>query len=227
MTKRNALLSDYILADSWFPRTIAILHPAEMLVPDETVFAMDVEMVEGVVNGVRQNLAGRVVLVRNDRRTEWIKVLDIFIRYPEGMVTNYMTRWSKLEEHQMSTGIDRQIVVDFLLNIIHGHKLVVFSGASDFRALGVSRRVIELFATVIELQDYFRRDDGTPYGLGPLVDYFGYRRMGRQVIIRHNCVDDAVYTLRLYLDHYSEDFEFIPETRVLTKREYNNKYNLF
>lgn len=194
---------------------------------EPVIFALDVEMVEGLVDGVRKNLAGRLVLVRNDRRTEWIKVLDVFIRYPDGVVTNYMTRWSKLEEYQLSSGVDRQTVVDFLLHLITGHTLVVFCGSGDFRALGVSRRIIDMFAHVVELQDYFRRPDGTPYGLGPLVDYFGYQRMGRPVIIRHNCVDDAVYTLRLYRDHYSDSFEFIPDSRIMSKREYNTKYNLF
>lgn len=191
-----------------------------------TVFALDVEMVEGVVDGVRQNLAGRVVLVRSDRRVEWIKVLDLFIRYPEGVVRNYMTRWSRLEQYQMDSGMDRQLVVDFLLQLIAGHTLVVFSGSSDFRSLGVSQRVVGMFAHVVELQDYFKRSNGTSYGLGPLVDYFGYQRMGRPVIIRHRCVDDAVYTLRLFLDHYQEDELFVPDSHILSKKEYNQKYNL-
>ena len=194
----------------------------------ENVFALDVEMVEGFCGGNRTFLAGRVVLVRNHPRLDWIKVLDTYIKYDPGEVTNYMTRWSKLEPWMIESGIERQAVVDFLLRLITGHKLVTFSGRGDLASLGLTTRTVSMFVSEhIELQDYFARPNGKPYGLGPLVEYFGYQRLGRPVIIRHNCVDDAQYTLRLYMDHYREDATFSPECYIPTKKEYCAKYGIY
>lgn len=194
----------------------------------EVVFALDVEMVEGMINGCRTNVAGRVVLVRSDPKLVWIKVLDTYIKYEPRVVTNYMTKWSRLEPWMLDSGVDRDTAVTFFLHAVNSHKLVTFSGAGDFASLGLSPKVVRLFTSeMIELQEYFVRPDGRPYGLGPLVEYFGYQRAGRPVIIRHNCIDDAQFTLRLYLDHYGKcENEFHPERYIMNKKEYNSKYGI-
>lgn len=197
----------------------------------KAVFAMDVEKVEALIGGVRKQVAGRVVLVREDRKVGWIKVLDLFIKYPPGVITNYLTKYSKLEPYQLDYGVDRQTALDFLFAVIHNGILVTFGGCHDYVSLGTTRRIVELFAETVELQEYFKRPDGSAYGLGPLVEYFGYRRNGKLVIIRHYCIDDAVYTLRLYLDHYrgdddDDDAVFSPTRHIRSKREYKIRYNV-
>ena len=195
---------------------------------DQVTFALDVEMVNGVVNGESQNLAGRVVLVRNDPYVEWIKVIDAYIKYPDGVVRDCLTRYSRIKPWQLQMlGMPRDAVVNFILSAIYGHTLVTFSGHHDLRSLGIEMDVVKRCVSQhIELQDFFKRPNGTPYGLGPLVDYFGYTRNDRKVVIRHNCVDDSVYTLRLYRDYYQANTTFQPVTYVLSKREYCTKYGI-
>lgn len=196
----------------------------------EPVFALDVEMLETKIGGNRKNSAGRVVLVRSDPILTWTKVMDVFVKYEEEQITDYMTNWSKLEPWMIASGVHLDSIVDFIFQTISGHKLVTFAGASDFRALGISPRVVDLFASErIELQNYFKRGNGTPYGLGPLVEYYGYHHKYnlRPIIIRHNCVDDAQYTLRLYLDHHECGGVFTPSEYILSKGEYRRKYGIY
>jgi hypothetical protein len=128
----------------------------------------------------------------------------------------------------IESGVECDAVVAFILRMITGHKLVTFAGAGDFASLGLCPQVVDMYASErIELQDYFRRGDGRPYGLGPLVDFFDYQRMGRKVIIRHNCVDDAQFTLRLYLDHYRQGEQFLPDGYIMSKKEYCRKYGIY
>lgn len=194
----------------------------------EVTYSLDVEMIEGILDGRRQNLAGRVVLVRSDPFVEWIKVMDAYIKYPDGVVLDCMTRYSRIEPWQLQLyGIPRDCVVNFLLSNLLGCTLVTFSGRHDFASLGISEEAIMNYVRRhVELQTFFKRADGTPYALGPLVDYFGYSRNNRKVIIRHNCLDDAVYTLRLYRDYYQEDFPFAPVSYIMSKKEYCNKYGI-
>lgn len=191
------------------------------------MYALDVEMVHGNLTGENQLLAGRVVLVRSDPRKDCVKVLDTYVKYDEGVVQNYMTKWSRLEPWMLESGVTRDVVVDFLLRAITGKTLVTFSGRGDLMSLGISDGVLSLFVGKhVELQEYFKRWDGSPYGLGPLVNYYGYKRQGRPVIINHNCVEDATYTLKLYKDHYDEHGEFEPTEYIPSKREYNRVYGI-
>lgn len=197
-------------------------------IENEIVYAMDVEMIEGRFIGTSRNLAGRVVVVRNDPTLTWTKVLDTYVWQDPAIINSYKTRWSRLHPWMIQSGVDQEAVVSFILRLISGHKLVTFAGAGDLASLGLSPDVVDLYASErIELQDYFCRKDGRPYGLGPLVDHFGYKRIGQQVVIRHNCVDDAQYTLRLYLDHYQHGQIFSPESYIMTKKEYCRKYGIY
>ena len=194
----------------------------------ETVFALDVEMVSGVWGNRVKNLAARVVLYKRDAKygTE-NKVLDTYVSYPEGVVRSYNTRWSHIEPYMLRDGVSLPLVRAFLLELVEGHTLVTFAGKGDLASLclqesEVRRRV----AKYVDLQSYFVRPNGMPYALGPLVDYFGYSRSGRQVVIDHDCVDDAYFTLRLYLDHYLPYGIFEPVVPVLNKQAYKEKYGL-
>ena len=192
----------------------------------DVVYAIDVEMVRG---RQLQPLAGRVVLVRTDPYIEWVKVVDAYVRYPREEVRDCMTRYSRIEKWQLDTyGVDLQSLVSFLLAILKNQTLVTFSGRYDFASLGITEQQLrDVLKKHVELQDFFKREDGTPYGLGPLVDYFGYSRNNRKVIIRHNCCDDAVYTLRLYRDYYRDDIPFKALCYIMTKKEYCAKYGLY
>ena len=113
----------------------------------------------------------------------------------------------------------RDAVEEFILSAITGHTLITFSGM-DVNALGISKeKLLEHASEHIVLQDYFQRFDGRPYGLGPLVYYFGYlRKSGQPVIISRDCFVDAVHQLKLYQDHYVPVGLFHPEGTVLNKR---------
>lgn len=192
----------------------------------DVVYAMDVEMVQGCN---RQLLAGRIVLVRSDPHDEWVKVLDVYVRYPNGIVRNCMTRYSRIEKWQLNKyGVDLQTVVLVLLDILRNKTLVTFSGNHDFSSLGISNTQVQnVVKKHVELQDYFKRPDGTPYGLGPLIEYFDYSRHCYQdIIIRNNCCDNAVYTLRLYRERYRKDIPFKASCYILSKKEYCAKHGL-
>ena len=197
----------------------------------DIVFALDCEMIQCFVSGKRINMAARIVLVKNNPKFisyGWSKVLDTYIYHPKEIVRNYMTRYSGIEPWMVKEGAPMDAVVTFLLRAIAGHTVVTFNGKSDFLSLGITSETVLMYASRhVELQNYFQRPDGTPYGLGPLVDYFGYRRNGRPVIIRHNCVDDALFTLRLYVDHFRDGEVFAPLYPVLSKSEYYTKYSLY
>lgn len=196
----------------------------------EVVFALDCEMIKVSVDGKARNMAARVVLVKCSpifNSTGCTKVLDTYVYHEQGSIRDYLTKWSGIHPMMVQEGVQLNAVADFMLQLIAGHTLVTFSGHCDFAALGIDGNIVSRFAKKhVELQDYFKREDGRPYALGPLVDYFGYQRNGRQVIIKHNCVDDAVYTLRLYMDHYEADGDFNPSVPILTKSQYVRKYFL-
>lgn len=193
------------------------------------VFALDCEMITGIVAGKRKQLAGRIVLIKSDKRYGYIKVLDTYITYDPSVIVKYNTKWSHIEPWMVAEGLPREIVISFLLHAICGHTLVTFSGKNDLDSLGLDAFTLIHKHSVryIDLQDYFKRqDNGSPYGLGPLVEYFGYRKDGRRVIINHHCVEDAFYTLRLYVDYYRPDSVFQPDFPVLSMKEYKTKYDI-
>lgn len=193
----------------------------------EVVFALDVEMVTAVFGGKRTAIAARVVLMKTDLRTGTRKVLDTYVRNEKAVIVDYNTRYSRIESWMVDEGVDVDFVSSFILQAIRGHTLVTFNGHADFAALGLDENTIKTFAKkYVELQDYFRRPDGQPYGLGPLVHYFGYERHGRPVLINHHIIDDTFYTLRLYLDHYVANDTFYPTKAILTTKQFRNTFRL-
>jgi hypothetical protein len=195
----------------------------------EVVFSLDCEMITGMFDGKRKQLAGRVVLMKSDKTYGYVKVLDTYIKYRRDIIVSYNTKWSHIEPWMIGEGLPRRHVVSFLLTAIRGRKLVTFSGMNDLNALGLDLDTLVNKHKVqyLDLQDYFKRsENGLPYGLGPLVDYFGYKWNGFQVIINHNCEQDAFYTLRLYLDYYYPNEPFLPTDHILNKEEYKTKYHL-
>lgn len=194
------------------------------------VFALDCEMIKATDGS---QLAGHVVLVKSDLCSGSKKVLDTYIWHPEASILSYQTRYSRIHKWMIDEGVPLDSVVSFILRAIRGHTLVTFNGKADFSALGLGQAtVLQYVEKHVELQDYFRRPNKQPYGLGPLVLHFGYQRNGRPIIVSHRCADDAFLTLRLYLDHYyHNDGEispfFQPEKPILSNTEYKKKYRLY
>ena len=193
----------------------------------EVVYALKCEMVTAEIGGKRKQVAGRVVLAKSDRKYGFIKVLDTYVKYAAGQVTNCNTRWSNIEPWMIEEGMPRSVVVNFVLMAVRGHTLVTYSSNSNLSALGIDKSTVRIYAAkYVELQQFFKRANGEPYGMGPLIDYFGYQREGRSVVINHHCVEDAYYTLRLYLDWYVAFSVFAPTSYILSKEEYKTKHHL-
>ena len=87
--------------------------------------------------------------------------------------------------------------------------------------------VDEFAAERIELQDFFKRADGQPYGLGPLAVYFGYKRNGRRVVLNRDSVQDAFFQLVLFREHYLFHGSFQPAGEILTKSEYTRMFRVY
>ena len=172
---------------------------------ERVVYTIKCDLDTALIDGKRQRVAGRVVLVRFDGFTyEYRKVLDTYVKYPPRTVVDFHERYSRLTPALLSSGIDRESVVDVVLKLVSGQMLVTFAGRTVFAALGINDYVIDRYVYKhIELQDHFKRQDGQPYALGPLIVYFGYRVHGRQVVLNRDLVQDAYFQLRLYNDHYS------------------------
>lgn len=196
---------------------------------ERAVFTVKCDLVTAVIDGKKQRVAGRVILFRFDSLTfQYRKVLDTFVKYAAGVVVDTHPRFSRLSFEILSTGIDRDSVVDVLLKLVEGHTLVTFSGSTVFAALGIDEYIVGRYVGKhVELQDFFRRPDGQPFALGPLAIYFGYKHNGRQVILNHDSVQDAYYHLRLFNDHYSANETFEPMSAIMSKAEFCRKYNVY
>lgn len=188
--------------------------------------SLDTEMVRHR-NG--KHVAARVVIAKKDDFDVNVKiVLDLYVRYGEGEICNYLTRYSHIQPSQLlNYGMPLAIVKRRVLQELRGCVLVTFNGLCDFRALGLS--IQDITSNVIgwvELQKYFKRSDGSAYGLGPLTLYFGYKRFGKQVIINHDCIDDAYFTLRLFLDFWRSDTPFVPVQPIPNGKQYRAIFGL-
>lgn len=186
------------------------------------ILSMDCEM----VRGKRRHICGRVVIVSHDSYNRFTILLDTYVKYPPGEVVNCLTRWSKIRPWMLETGMDYLLVVEKVLSIISGNILVTQNGGADFACLGLTVHYVSSICQHVELQNYFKRPDGNAYGLGPLVEYFKYMSDGRPVIIDHDCVQDAVYTLRLYLDHYRHEGVFEPTGFIPSVKIYRTKHGI-
>lgn len=195
----------------------------------DVVFAVDCEMVTTLVDGKRKQSAGHVVLVKSDAKRGVVKVLDTYVHYDPSKVQSYNTRYSHIEPWMVEEGVPLQTVAYMLLRLVRGHTLVTFGGRGDLASLGLNEAYVRKFVKkYVDLQTYFQRTDGSPYGLGPLVDYFGYTRGPRaqkRVVINHDVEDDAKYTLFLYLDDMWVNF--VPSNEILTTKSYRLKYRLY
>lgn len=180
-------------------------------------FGLDVEKLQTS----RGSCAGQVCVVErvNGRRVVHI---DTYIKV-EGDVKNYCTLYSGLTESKIARGRPLALVRKQIFALVRGNTVVTLAGADDFRSLGISPKS-KIFIN-IELQDTLRRRNGQPMGLGPLCYYFGV-----DVLINHNCVEDAWATLLIYLDHLDPKTRLpyigLDEEKVLTTREYRKIMNL-
>ena len=179
-----------------------------------------------MVKGTRGHLCGRIVVVTLEENASLRVLLDTYIKYPPGTIVDYLTPWSKIKPWMMASGTPIQIVVPKLVALITGKTLVTQNGTSDFASLGLSLSFIRSICKHIELQTFFKRPDGRAYGLGPLVEYFGYRVNDSPVIIDHDCVQDALYTLKLHRDHYEHYGVFEPKCFIPSVKVYRRIHGL-
>ena len=184
-------------------------------------FGLDCEFVRGTWNSFTRSwkmMAGQVVVVESIENSKKV-VYKTYIKYEDGLVTDYMTRWSSLDQRKLNSSESKPLTVvqKELHDLLSQGFVVTLGGSGDFRALGMD--ITEYKGIDLHDHFYFAHDDdelgyfgikGNPCGLGPLVYFFNYRdQNGKRVIIKHNCEDDAWYALRIYLDHYEKD-----ETRL-------------
>jgi hypothetical protein len=179
-----------------------------------------------MVKGKRKHICGRVVIVSLDESENPVVLLDTYVRHPHGEVVNCLTRWSNIRRWMLDRGIPYPLVVLKVIEIIRGNILVTQNGNADFACLGLNKDYVEAICHHVELQSYFKRPDGSGYGLGPLVEYFKYESDGSPVIINHDCIQDATYTLKLYNDHYVADGTFLPDSIIPSVKMYRLKHSL-
>lgn len=197
--------------------------------PEEVVFALDCEMVTVLKDGKQKQAAGHVVLVKSDKKYGTVKVLDTYIRMRNSDVRSCKTQYSQIERWMLKEGIPVSTAVYIITHMVKGHTLVTFGGKADLDALGITEAyMLQFVSRYIDLQRFFKRENGQPYGLGPLVEYFDYKENGEKVIINHDCEQDAKYTLRLYLDHWYDPgwVLFLPEVYIRSAKEYKQQYGL-
>lgn len=194
---------------------------------DTTVFSLNTQHVKGVMNnGKIGMIAARIVLIKKDHQYGWRKVLDTYIKHAPGIVIDHMTPYSKISPWMLSDGVSLEVARDFLMELIRGHTVITFAGDTKLKAIGLSADLINLESNHIELQDFFKRRDNQPYGLGPLLKYFGITtRKGMPAIAGRDCVEDAQYQLTLYEEHYQKSESFTPFSEIMNKLEYLRLYD--
>lgn len=186
---------------------------------EKTVFSLSVDHVKGVVEGKRKPLAAHVVLVKTNPMIGLQKVLDVYINYPKSLIVDYQTCFSRIEPCLLSDGINRSAVINFILQAIKGHTLVTFAGDSDFLALGIHQNIVSRYANeYVELQDYFKRDNGQAYGLGPIAFYFGY--LESRDLKNRDIVKDAEMQIKLYQNNYRTATVFSPIGSIMNRRQF-------
>ena len=190
--------------------------------------------------GRHRLLAGRIFVVEwmADGRIE--KRMDVFIKREEDEVDdgllNKQYRWSRIRKEDLANGKDPDAVRERLLSLIRGRTLVTMAGEGDFRALGLACHEIEAECCWRELTKWWKRkkwDEEGMYvvahefcGLGPICEYLGYKQ-----IIDHNCIDDASFTLRIFMEHHNRvTGEFLSDKSnpedVISGKEYRKKHKL-
>lgn len=191
-------------------------------------------MVMANESGTRKLTAAHVVLVKRDESEKVVPVFDTYIRYAPGVVVNYNTRFSRVAPWMLKDGMSKETAVSIIKRMIKGHVLVIFSGKNVLDALGITESQLRKYVTdYVDLQGYFfKRVNGQPYGLGPLVEYYGYKENGKRVVIHKELAKDAEYALRIYIDHYDPVSFFFPEffgssTYIMTSKEYARLYKLY
>lgn len=195
------------------------------------LIALDCEMVQA---RDKRLLCGRIVVVSMNDKKEMTIIMDEYVSYPDGNaeVRNYLTKWSKIKPEMMAYPKGRPIheVRRDVIELIGGRTLVTMNGDADFRSLGFDKREIKFLYSLcnhVELQNFFKRPDGSPYGLGPLVEYFNYREsFDKRVVIDHDCIQDAWYTLKLFVDHYDPTLLFIPSKPIPSVSVYRRQHRL-
>lgn len=187
------------------------------------------DSVLGVIDGKRKRIVGRVVMCRYDTCTgAYTKILDTYVKHPDGVVVDYETRYSRLTPSLLQSGVTPATVANFFLQSINGNTLVTFAGSRAFAALGIDKTMVDDFAAEhIELQDFFKRPDGQPYGLGPLALYFGYTRRGRRIILNRNSVEDAYFHLVLFREQYLFHGNFVPAGEIMSKAEFTRMFKVY
>lgn len=187
------------------------------------IVALDCEMIRAHSG---KHLCGRVVIVGTNDNSHFTVLLNTYVKYNPDSIANYLTPWSRITQDLMMTGIPLAQVKARVRELITGCTLVTLNGRADMLSMCFSMQEIEQRCKFIDIQTYFKRESGQPFGLGPLVEYFGYKDDSRPVVIDHDCVYDAVYTLVLYNDHYKEGEVFVPLRPILSGKEYRKLYNL-
>ena len=197
-------------------------------------------MVAGQANpstGRHPLLAGRIVLVEwmGDGRIE--KKMDVFIKREENEVDGQLLQQqSRIRAEELANGKELAAVRERLMSLIRGHTLVTMTGETDIRALGLSRSEIEEECCWRELTTWWKRKEwdergmnvvGHEFcGLGPVCEYLGYEK-----IIDQNCIDNASFTLRIFMEHHNRITGQLlsdkndPE-KVMTGKEYRKKHKL-
>lgn len=184
--------------------------------------SLDCEMVKGV----RRHIVGRVVLVGKADDGSFKLLLDTYVRHPPGAVVNCLTRWSRITPVMLAGGLPHSVVVQMVIGIIRGTTLVTQNGRADFACLGLDQEFVSSICNHVELQSYFKRPDGSGYGLGPLVEYFKYTANGEPVIINHNCIQDALYTLIIYADHFKSSGVFVPAVPIPSVKQFRERHGI-
>lgn len=182
-------------------------------------------------------VAGRVVVV------EWkegapVVVLDKTIKRTREELDMALLRYHSrfngfLTLQQLEQGTPLADVSNAIANLVRGHTLVTLAGAGDFKALGITPTEVRQTCLWRELHSYWVRwvwnKDGVevqqPCGLGPICDYLGY-----DVVIQHDCINDAKYTLRIFMEQHDRlTGELLPGINpddVMSGPKYKEKHGL-